>query len=420
MRVRLALVLTVAALLLASCEGNGGADTDPVAITPRSTSLTSAAGTIFVAVSAECDWTVNLEFSGDAAAWAVLEPASGSGSRGDLRLRYEANETSRVRSVALVLKPARGREASVTVYQDGVKSDTPVVPAGGNGYGIGYGHDVAPSGLEWLELPAATPGDGRELLVHNMNGQRYMGEARDGTRNYTCYWDYEEHLSLWVAYPLNAQLHGKGGYDYVWGFDPLIADISLQPDITQRSYGGRDFSDKSNWNRGHQLPRADRQTSSSAVASTCYPTNMTPQDSQFNSGVWATLENKVRGYIDQTAYKEDTLFVVTGCLYEDSVTYTEKASGFNVKVPTHYFKALLLAGHNSTDAVKNGELYYKAVGYFLPHDYTIPKNNLSKYMMSIDELEQKTGLDFFPNLIGKLGKADADKVEAAAPSSFWK
>lgn len=410
-----------AAVLLASCEENGGSpEQSPASITPRSTSLSPDAGAIFVAVSAETDWTVSLEFSGIEEEWARIEPASGRGSRGDLLLSYEANGTTVTRSVTLVLKPLKGKEALATVYQDGEKSDTPVPPASGNGYGNGYGLDVAPSGLDWLELPATVAGDGLEMLIHNMSGQRYRGEARDGTRNYTCYWDYEEHLSLWVSYPLNAQLHGKGSWEYVWGFDPLIPDIRLQPDITQRSYGGRDFSGMSNWNRGHQLPRADRQTSSAAVASTCYPTNMTPQDSQFNSGIWASLESKVRSYIDRSPYKEDTLFVVTGCLYEDSVAYTEAFSGFAVKVPTHYFKALLLAGHDSSDAIKSGNLYYKGVGYLLPHDYTLPKNNLSKYMMSIDELEQKTGLDFFPNLEKKLGQVDAGKLEAASPSSWWK
>lgn len=413
--------LAAALLLLASCqEQQGGGDAGPVSIVPRTTSLEVGGGTIFVAVSAQTDWTVNLEFAGGQSGWASIEPASGSGSRGDLRLKYDANESENSRSLTLVLKPSRGSEARAMVYQDGVKSTSPPTPATGNGYRNGYGLDVAPAGLDWLELPAAAADDNHEMLIHTMTGQRYSSELRDGTRNYTCYWDYEEHLSLWVAYPLNAQLHGSGKFDYVWGFDPIITDTSIQPDITQRSYGGRDFSGTSSWNRGHQLPRADRQTSAAAVASTCYPTNMTPQDSQFNGGIWATLEGKVRGYIDSTPYKEDTLFVVTGCLYKDSVTYTEARSGFAVKVPTHYFKALLLAGHNSTDAVKYGDLYYKAVGYLLPHDYTLPKNSLSQYMMSIDELEQKTGIDFFPNLIKRLGKTDADRVEAAAPSSWWK
>ena len=40
--------------------------------------------------------------------------------------------------------------------------------------------------------------------------------------------------------------------------------------------------------------------------------------------------------------------------------------------------------------------------------------------MSIDELEEQTGIDFFPNLVGKIGKESADKIEAAAPSAWWK
>lgn len=42
-------------------------------------------------------------------------------------------------------------------------------------------------------------------------------------------------------------------------------------------------------------------------------------------------------------------------------------------------------------------------------------------MMSIDELEEITGLDFFANLPGKIGDAQADQIESEDPRdvSFW-
>ena len=408
-------VLSLAALLVAAC-GKGGDPVDTrVAVVPDNLYPEATATSMFVSVTATYSWTLSLEYPEGMDSWATVDPTSGTGSKADVRLRFSVNESEQERQVTLVLTPANGASAKAVVRQSG-KQVAPTPPQPGQEYG--YGYDVAPSGLDWLELPAAVEDDGREMLIHRMDGKKYTNYQKDGTRNYTCYWDYKEHLSLWVAYPLNAQLHGKGGYDYVWGFDPIIPQ-SLQPDITQRSYGGRGFDGKNNWNRGHQMPRADRQTSQDAVSSTCYPTNMTPQDGTFNSGIWAGLESKVRSYA-YSAYVADTLFVVTGCLFDQSSTYTESYSGFAVKVPTHYFKALLLAGHNTRDAREKDGVYYKAVGFLLPHDYTLPKTDFLKYMMSIDELEQQTGIDFFPNLIGRLGKTDADAVEAAQPSDWWK
>ena len=41
--------------------------------------------------------------------------------------------------------------------------------------------------------------------------------------------------------------------------------------------------------------------------------------------------------------------------------------------------------------------------------------------MTIDELEEMTGYDFFVNLPAKVGQARADEIEAADPSvlRFW-
>lgn len=406
--------LALAALLFAACGKEVQVDTK-LAITPDNSYPDAKTSGMFVAVTATYGWTLSLQFPEGTESWATVDPTSGTGSKADVRLRFSANESESERQVTLVLASEKGGTASAVVKQSG-KQSAPPPPQPGQQYG--YGYDVAPAGLDWLELPAAQADDGREMLIHNMKGQKYAHYDKDGTRNYTCYWDYETHLSLWVAYPLNPQLHGKSGFDYVWGFDPIIPS-SLQPDITQRSYGGKGFDGKNNWNRGHQMPRADRQTSQEAVSSTCYPTNMTPQDGTFNSGIWAGLESKVRSYIS-SAYTTDTLFVATGCLFEESTTYTESYSGFAVKVPTHYFKALLYAGHSTADAVEKDGVYYKAAGFLLPHDPSLPKTGFLNYLMSIDELETQTGIDFFPNLIGRLGQADADKVEAAKPGNWWK
>ena len=42
-----------------------------------------------------------------------------------------------------------------------------------------------------------------------------------------------------------------------------------------------------------------------------------------------------------------------------------------------------------------------------------------EYMMSIDQLEEKTGIDFFPNLINVVGQQTADTIESQV-LSWWK
>ncbi len=64
---------------------------------------------------------------------------------------------------------------------------------------------------------------------------------------------------------------------------------------------------------------------------------------------------------------------------------------------------------------KNSE-GYKAIAFWVDHQ-TINHSNdpLSKYVISIDQLEQKTGIDFFCNLPDNI----ENKVEAATYPSSW-
>lgn len=389
-RKHLLIALSVLLVALAGCQKE-----DSVSLNPRSTSLNAGAGSVFVGVVAQGAWTLSLEYpsTSSATAWASVNPASGTGSQNDVQLNYSANDSENVREVTLVLTPARGAAARVTLVQ-AAKGERAI---DGN-----YGYDVAP--MDWLELPAMKAGDRRELLVHDMAGGKYINRGKSGTRNWSCYWDYDEHLSLWVAYPLNNAIKGSGSRSNEWGWDALLPH-NLQPDITQGSYGG-------GWTRGHQIPSADRLATRAANVSTFVPTNMTPQEYNFNAGIWANLEGRVRNYASQS----DTLYVVTGCLFEKSQRTSGNNSGFYVKVPTHYFKALLYKGSNSA-TVTDG---YMAAGFILPHDASIANGNCMDYICSISELEEQTGIDFFPNLAKKLGAEKARQIETQTPDNFWK
>lgn len=404
---RLAALAVVFAGLVSACESAEPSVDYEATIVPRSSTVQSGDGSVFVEITAKGDWNVELEYPAGTDAWATMDPPSGNGNLGSARLRYSQNTSEDSRSVRLILKSSGKEVSSATVYQEG---------AGG---GPVNGPDDGAFSAGWLELPETKAGDGRVVLAHDMTGKQYLNEKQSGVRNWTAYWDYDEHLSQWVAYPLNTSLAGNQKFDYLWGFDPLLPS-SMQPNITMHSYGGVGFNGK-NWNRGHQLPRADRQVTQMSVASTCYPTNMTPQDGSFNSGIWVNLENAVRNF----AGRSDTLYVVTGCMWNESKKYTQPYSDtqFAVKVPNAYFKALLFRSiYNPT-----GKYYihadetkgFMAVAYYIPHDTNISGKPYNDYQITVDRLEEITGIDFFVNLPGQIGEDLAKKVESEV-ASFWK
>ena len=396
MRSRIPLFAAAIVCLLAavSCGGTDTTLDTTASIAPRSTSLSPDGGSVFVQVTASGAWTIDLEYPSGTPSWATADPASGNGSRADVRLRYDANGSSEERQVTMILRPSGGLPARVTVTQQG-KSSGIITP----GTGISGKDTAAP---KWLELPATKAGDGRTFFAHDMEGKEYTDKARSGVRNWSFYWDASEHLAQWVAYPLNRSLRGTGSRSNVWGLDPLLP-ADAQPNLIMGSYGG-------GWTRGHQIPSADRLTYAANV-STFYGTNMTPQEFNFNGGIWASLEDKVRSY----AFLADTLYVVTGCKWDDSSTVTGTSSGFAVKVPTHYFKALLFKG--TSTYTHSG---YMAAGFFLPHDPSIAEGKCTDYIMSVSELEKKTGIDFFPLLKDVVGAAQAAVIEDETPSKWWK
>ena len=135
---------------------------------------------------------------------------------------------------------------------------------------------------------------------------------------------------------------------------------------------------------------------------------MTPQLNELNGALWADLEQNVREWSWPDSHETDTLYVVTGCVVDDSETFVKDNDGKRVTVPTHYYKALL--------RVYQGN--YSAIGFYLDHKkYDV--NKIDKSMaVSIDELEALTGEDFFHNLPDGI-EASVESKDPKAETWWW-
>lgn len=402
---RIIAALGAGLLVLGSC--NGPEPEEPVlpaALTASVLQLEPASGSVFLSVTASKDWSITASYSGDSG-WATVSPATGSGSRNSVILSYGVNDSEEARSVTLTLTANPGGQASLTLTQKGiVKPDVPPQQ-------YGYGYDVAAP--HWLELPATKADDGKEWFAHDMNGGDYFSKPNN-KRNWSFYYDYDSYLATWVAYPLNKSLIGNGERTNRWNYDSLIPNdwqqsldrgfrVEMNGQMTTRYY-----SDPA-YDRGHQLPSADRLNNSANI-STFYFTNMTPQNGSFNSDIWADLETRVRSY----ATSSDTLYVVTGCIVDDESSFVRDVAGHSIPVPSAYYKALLRYMPGST----YGD--YIACAFYLPHNGSIAKEDYRKYIMSVKDLEDKTGIEFFVNLPEAVGADNARKIKSQEPVSWWK
>lgn len=247
---------------------------------------------------------------------------------------------------------------------------------------------VIPEALN-LEMPRLD-GQAGDFYAH------YATDAR-GTRtlNYTLEWCPEKKHSRWVAFiftnttaATNWNRDNWKGAEWegqVWDGDPFQPD----PDIPagQRS----ELSDfrGSGYQRGHLCASADRLFSKDANGQTFYLSNMSPQTGPFNVDDWGDLENQVRNWGRNSSFR-DTLFVVKGGTIAEGQTLGTIGSG--VAVPKYYFMALLCKKYSS------GQNTYQAIGFWVEHKSYGGNADLRSWAVSIDELEEKTGIDFFCNL----------------------
>ena len=354
--------------------------------------LSAKAGEIFVRVRSNSEWTAYLadDNTGSPIDWARLNATSGSGDR-NLILSYDANtHETQARKVRITVSCGKiAKMVTVEQVAAGVQPEPdpdPVPPS----------TDL--SKVNWMELPAMDDPDlGYYSHSFEMNGQTY--------RNYSFGWSQKDLVSLWVAYPLCSMYTIKNvSRTDEWAYDPLLGTDSSAP----FSYYGRlspGSKENDPYARGHQLPSADRLCCREANVQTFYGTNMTPQLFDHNGGIWSDLEGKVRNI----AEKSDTTYVVTGCIVEGGKTVYD-FDDKKMTVPTAYFKALLRYSRSSTLGQWN------AAAFYLEH--RVYSESLGKqHSMSIDELEEITGLDFFVNLKDKVGEEQAEAIEAADPAA---
>ncbi|MBR1575594.1 MAG: DNA/RNA non-specific endonuclease [Bacteroidales bacterium] len=372
--------------------------------------VTFDAGSVFVRVSSDVDWTLAFANPVD---WATLNTTSGTGDKNSVIIEYDANEEPDDRSVTVVALSSDGALVSeATLTQAGYSVDAPEVPTNAND-GV---QSTAP--FNWLELPATDASDGKDFIWH------YIRVGANSIRNFSYYWDYSNLVAFWVAYPLTDSYINKyaGSMPYRWGLEPLLPR-DKQSVLTSGFRTGNHTVDGAFYARGHQIALADRKITAEANIQTCYGTNMTPQLNKsdygsgaqdFNGGIWASLESRVRDW----ASSSDTLYVVTGCTVAGSTYYALDNDGKKVTVPSGYFKAVLRYAPSSTV----GHDGYMGCAVYLDHKLYSSSAKVDKsYAMSIDELEKKLGIDLFVNLPSVVGDSLAATIEAEDPKSvnWW-
>ena len=152
----------------------------------------------------------------------------------------------------------------------------------------------------------------------------------------------------------------------------------------------------SGYDRGHLVPAGDRRATKAAYEETFLTSNISPQEHEFNAGIWNRLEQKTRYY----AKKHDQLYVVTGPVLKRGL----KSIGFdNVSVPEQYYKILYRQTNDGG----------KMLAFLLPHRAS--NESIYKYVSTVDQIESLTGIDFFSQLPDTIEK----QLESSRDTRGW-
>lgn len=253
-----------------------------------------------------------------------------------------------------------------------------------------------------LEFPKLKGGNSVVIVYRTSDNDTYDADRV----NFCVEWDKDKKSQRWSCY----QMHKGYTGNYNTRSEGYMNDTSLP----SGSYYEEDYYIGSGYQHGHICPNADRYYSYYANRQTYYMTNMQPQYAKFNGystkgddqgeGLWVRMEGKVRDWVPSD--KSDTLYVCKGGTIDNESDIIERIQG-KLIVPKYFFMACLLKKNSS----------YSAIAFFVEQkDQWGTDDSLYDYVMSIDQLEERTGIDFFCNLPDDI----ENSVESKTPGkNFW-
>lgn len=195
------------------------------------------------------------------------------------------------------------------------------------------------------------------------------------------------HIPNWVAWELTAtEVSGTFPRDDNFRGDDNVIGSAEKWDY---SYSGYD--------RGHMAPAGDMKWSAKAMDESFYMTNMCPQAKSLNTGAWKRLEEKCR----QWAEIDSAIIVICGPIVTDPIN--EYIGDSKVAVPQRFFKVIL------SPYIENP----RGIGFIMPNA-KVP-GGMQAAAVSIDEVEQVTGYDFFSSLPDEI----ENDVESQCKFHYW-
>jgi endonuclease G len=208
-------------------------------------------------------------------------------------------------------------------------------------------------------------------------------------KGYLLAYSSEHKTPIWVIEHLTAE-KAKGT---IPRYDKFIPD----PDLEEGERAELADYKNSGYDKGHMAPAADMRWDQQAMIECFFLSNMVPQvGKKMNQGIWKDLEENIRKW----AIDRDELYIFTGPIYKGEL---KKTIGENkVAVPSHLYK--IVFDPNKAEAI----------AFIMPNE-KLDSKDMPNYIVTIRDVEKKTGLDF----LSKLDKQVQDEIETKKANGLW-
>lgn len=256
---------------------------------------------------------------------------------------------------------------------------------------------------------------------HILKGQPDGKTAVLVRHGYVAHYNPTYRFPDWVAYhiiPAYLDTPERKGRFGSFRTDPEIEEPVVDDDYTGTGYA-----------RGHMAPYfamgghrdgdldddfdPNDEYDETTIYQANYLTNISPQHQlglNGPGGAWYALETVIRNKL--VGDKEMELNVITGAIVVDSDNYktlrSSRTGNTGIAIPNEFFQVIIYWDRKKKE--------YITAAFLFPHVKKKPGKPLLDFLVSVDELEKRTGLDF----LNQLSKGEQEKIEKKDNYDFWK
>ena len=198
----------------------------------------------------------------------------------------------------------------------------------------------------------------------------------------------DQRQALWVSYVLTAEHLNAPQVRRSNKFqpDPLLKFDRVRPQQYNRT----------GYDRGHLAPASDMTYSRETMQQSFFMTNISPQLPACNRGVWKRIETQIRDW----ARQESQLYVITGPIFTGETRFMKNT---DIRIPDAFYKVAL----DMTPPMK-------MIAFLVPNRAS--KKPVRSFVVTVDEVEAITGMNFFSNLDDRLD----NELEKRSDFGEWK